>query len=60
MRHYLVRVAAAATLLPLAGSALAHDGHALTASHWHSSDVWGFVVVLAGAALAAWLGRGGR
>ncbi len=34
--------------------ALAHDGHGLSGSHWHSTDVWGFGVVVA-IAIAAWL-----
>ena len=37
---------------------LAHDGHGMGGSHWHSTDVWGFAFV-AGLALAAWfIGRG--
>jgi hypothetical protein len=39
-------------------NALAHDGHGLQGSHWHSTDAWGFVA-LAAMALAAWyIGRG--
>jgi hypothetical protein len=39
-------------------NALAHDGHGLQGSHWHSTDAWGFVVFGA-MALAAWfIGRG--
>ncbi len=38
--------------------AMAHDGHGLSGSHWHSTDAWGFVVFGA-MALAAWfIGRG--
>ena len=61
MRHHiLARTSAAAGLLAGAVSAFAHDGHAWAGGHWHASDAWGFVVVAAGAALALWLGRGGR
>lgn len=60
MRHHFSRVSAAAALLAGTMSAFAHDGHALDGSHWHASDVWGFVAVAAGAALAVWFGRGGR
>ena len=38
----------------------AHDGHGLGGSHWHASDVWGFVALGAMVALAVWLGRGGK
>ncbi|MEK7344798.1 MAG: hypothetical protein AAB176_03825 [Pseudomonadota bacterium] len=38
-------------------NALAHDGHGLSGSHWHSTDTLGFVV-FAAMALAAWfIGR---
>ena len=38
--------------------ALAHDGHVLQGSPWHSTDAWGFVVFGA-MALATWfIGRG--
>ncbi len=41
-------------LAPLA--ALAHDGHGHTGSHWHATDVWGFVAVAAALAVALFLG----
>ena len=37
-------------------SALAHDGHDLTASHGHATDAVGLVVVLVVAAMM-WAGR---
>jgi hypothetical protein len=40
--------------------ALAHDGHGLAGLHWHASDTWGFVVVVALAAAAVWMSRGGK
>lgn len=44
--------------LVAAANALAHNGHGASGSHWHSTDVWGFVA-LAAMALAAWyFGRG--
>jgi len=47
-----------------AGAALAHEGHGIDASmsatHWHATDTWGFVVVAALAALAIWMSRGGK
>ncbi len=42
-----------------ASVAFAHDGHGLAGSHWHSTDVLGFVAVGCLAAVAIWLsGRG--
>jgi hypothetical protein len=40
-----------------AGTAFAHDGHGLAGSHWHATDVWGFVVVGGLATLAIWVSR---
>ena len=33
---------------------------AMSATHWHATDTWGFVVVAALAALAIWMSRGGK
>ena len=44
-------------VLTRAGTAFAHDGHGLTGSHWHATDVWGFVVVGGLAAAAIWYAR---
>jgi hypothetical protein len=39
----------------------AHEGHGLGGgSHWHASDVWGFVAMAALVALAIWLSRRDR
>ena len=43
-----------------AGSALAHDGHGLSGTHWHASDTLGFLVVIGLAAVAVWMSRGGK
>ena len=37
--------------------AAAHEGHGAGSSHWHATDVWGFVALGAVAALAIWLRR---
>jgi hypothetical protein len=45
------------TLLVLAGlpcAAFAHDGHGLGGTHWHATDVLGFVAVALVAAAAVW------
>ena len=47
--------------IPLAGlaglPALAHDGHGLAGGHWHASDAFGFVVLVAAVGAAWWFGR---
>ena len=45
------------TLLVLAGlpwAVFAHDGHGLGDTHWHATDVLGFVAVALLAAAAVW------
>jgi hypothetical protein len=53
-----IRLAAALlTLAALTDAALAHEGHGLPgASHWHSTDTIGFLLV-AGVAAAMWFTR---
>jgi hypothetical protein len=48
-------LALASTLTTL--PALAHDGHGLFGSHWHATDVLGFVGVAALLGLAIWMSR---
>jgi hypothetical protein len=43
-----------------ASAVFAHDGHGLGGTHWHATDVWGFVVVGALSALAVWISRKGK
>lgn len=45
------------TLAQLGTSAFAHDGHGLGGSHWHATDVLGFVVAAALVGLAIYLGK---
>jgi hypothetical protein len=54
--HYL----SALSLLGASSLAFAHDDHGLQGSHWHATDVWGFVALGAAIAVALWLSRGGR
>jgi hypothetical protein len=44
-------------LTQLASTALAHDGHSLGGSHWHATDVLGFVVAAALVAAAVYFGK---
>lgn len=41
----------------LATGAFAHEGHGLAGTHWHATDVWGFVAFAALVAVAVWLSR---
>ena len=43
-----------------ATAAFAHDGHGLTGSHWHTTDVLGFVAAAVAVGVAVWLSRGGK
>ena len=44
----------------LASTAFTHDGHGTEGTHWHATDVWGFVVLGGMIALTIWLSRGGK
>lgn len=50
----------AAALLWPAQAGWAHDGHGLSASHWHAGDAFGLLLVGGLAVLVFWLSRGGR
>ena len=45
------------TLTFLALPAFAHEGHGLFGSHWHATDVLGFVGAAAAVAVAIWLSK---
>lgn len=51
---------AAFALSSAASLAFAHDNHGLHGSHWHATDVWGFVALGGAIAVAIWLSRGGK
>jgi hypothetical protein len=50
MKHALMACALAAT----PWIAAAHEGHGETGSHWHATDIWGFVALAAIATAALW------
>lgn len=54
MRLATALFAAAAFCVP----ALAHDGHGLFGSHWHSTDTLGFLGVVVAIAVALWWSSG--
>jgi hypothetical protein len=39
-------------------AAFAHEGHGLSGSHWHASDVWGFLALGVAVTVAVWLSKG--
>ena len=53
IRNALQTIALA--FLPL--TVFAHEGHGMEGTHWHSTDVWGFVVTAALIAAAVWFSR---
>ena len=56
LRNALFLIAAPA-LSTASNTVFAHDGHGLMGSHWHATDVLGFVLVGGLSALAIWFSR---
>jgi hypothetical protein len=40
-----------------ADTLFAHDGHGLTGTHWHATDLWGFVAMAVLVAIVIWHSR---
>ena len=55
MKHAIFFIASLVSLLS-AANVWAHEGHGLGGTHWHATDVLGFVAVVALAALV-WIKR---
>jgi hypothetical protein len=51
----LLRIALSVVGLSLPCWAQAHDGHGLFASHWHATDVLGFIALALGLSIAWWM-----
>lgn len=60
MNFSFIKTAALSAIVTLANTALAHDGHGLSGSHWHSTDAWGFVTLALAIGAALWLFRGDK
>ncbi len=56
----VLKILATSTLLMQANATWAHEGHGMSGSHWHATDVAGFVVVGVALALAVWFSRGDK
>jgi len=52
-----IKFIAPGAYLMSASITFAHDGHGLQGSHWHATDLWGFVVIGVVLAVAIWQGR---
>jgi hypothetical protein len=53
-----ISAALACAALSLSPLTWAHDGHGLSgSSHWHATDVWGFVGLCALVMMAIFVGR---
>lgn len=52
-----LKIIAAYAIPTWATVVFAHEGHAMTGTHWHATDVWGFVAVAGLLAVALWLSR---
>lgn len=52
-----IKFIAATASMAGAGATFAHEGHGLHGSHWHATDLWGFVAIGLVLALAIWQGR---
>jgi hypothetical protein len=55
-----IKLIAAYAIGTRATGLFAHENHGFSGSHWHATDVWGFVAMGAMAALAIWLYRNGK
>ncbi len=57
---FTIKLIAACAVFYWATSVFAHENHGFEGSHWHATDVWGFVALAVMLAVAIWLGRGGK
>ena len=55
-----LKIIAACAIPAWPAAVFAHDGHAMAGTHWHATDVWGFVAMAGVLALAIWLSRGDK
>lgn len=59
-KSFAIKLIAIQTTIMPARVLFAHDGHGLKDSHWHTSDVFGFVLLAAAIGISLWFGRGGK
>ncbi len=59
LKNSLTRWTGLLGLAAFTSQVAAHEGHGAGGTHWHATDVWGFVIVglLFAGALAWWRGR---
>lgn len=59
-KFFTIKLIAIQALIMPATSTFAHELRGFTDSHWHVSDVFGFVLLAAAIGLTLWYGRGGK
>ncbi len=52
-----LKIVAALTIGTAAGTSFAHEGHAMAGTHWHATDVWGFVALGVMVVVAIWFSK---
>jgi hypothetical protein len=57
---FTIKLIAIPAIITPATSIFAHDIHGIIDSHWHASDVFGFIILAAAIGLTLWFGRGGK
>jgi hypothetical protein len=55
-----LKIIAACAIPNWATAVFAHDGHAMTGTHWHATDAWGFVTLGGLIVLAVWFSNKDR
>ena len=59
-KSFTIKLIAIQAIITPTTAIFAHDGHGLSGSHWHASDVFGFAILAAAIGMAFWFGRGGK
>jgi len=52
-----IKIIAVYAIPTWATAVFAHEVHAMAGTHWHATDVWGFVAMAGLLAVAIWLSR---
>lgn len=55
-----IKKVAAYALSTGATAVFAHEGHGMDGTHWHATDVWGFIALGGMMVVAIWFARSGK
>lgn len=55
-----MKLIAITLMATVAVASFAHERHGFSGTHWHATDVWGFVALGGALAVVIWLSRGGK